>query len=83
MTIKTYSIYFTPISLQDRVPQNVMTYLDTVQPNYQGTPSGGPFNHAWITADMEAISHVVHGEIDQMLEIISATGGGHGDHSRH
>ncbi len=68
---------------QDRVPQNVMSYLDMIQPKYTNTPSDGPFNHAWITGDMNSISHVVHGEIDQMLEIISATGGGHGDHSGH
>lgn len=68
---------------QDRVPQEVRSYLDTIQPKYQDTPSNGPFNHAWITGDMKSISHVVHGEIDQMLEIISATGDGHGDHSEH
>ncbi|WP_227011423.1 hypothetical protein [Paenibacillus lutimineralis] len=55
-----------------------MTYLMSVQPKYEKSPTEGPYNHAWLTGSVQSISLKVQGEIDSMLEIISKTGMNHG-----
>lgn len=63
---------------QNKMPEAVMTYLMSIQPKYQTSPAEGPYNHAWLTGTEEEISKAAQAEIDDMLEIISATGQGHG-----
>lgn len=63
---------------KDKMPDSVMAYVMSIQPKYEKTPTEGPYNHAWISGDEKLLSGAAQGEIDSMLEIVSASGGGHG-----
>ncbi|MBN2981762.1 cell wall-binding repeat-containing protein [Cohnella algarum] len=63
---------------QNQMPESVMTYLMSVQPKYKKSPTEGPYNHVWLTGEEDLLSAQAQGEIDGMLEIVSATGEGHG-----
>lgn len=63
---------------QKSMPESVMSYVMSIQPKYTQSPTEGPYNHAFLTGDEKALSYVSQGEIDAMLEIVSATGAGHG-----
>ncbi|MFD0682055.1 MULTISPECIES: cell wall-binding repeat-containing protein [unclassified Paenibacillus] len=65
---------------KDKMPDSVMSYVMSVQPKYKQSPSEGPYNHAWLTGSEDALSSTAQGEIDSMLEIVSASGEGHGGH---
>lgn len=66
---------------KDGMPESVMKYVMSVQPKFKKSPAEGPYNHAWITGDEKAISDKGQSEIDDMLEIIPASGGdAHGGH---
>ncbi|WP_205672137.1 cell wall-binding repeat-containing protein [Ammoniphilus sp. YIM 78166] len=64
----------------DKMPASVMDYVMSIQPKFELTPSDGPFNHAWLTGAIESFTFDAQAEIDDMLEIVSATGEGHGGH---
>lgn len=64
---------------KDKMPDSVMSYLMSIQPKYKLSPSEGPYNHAWLTGDEKALTPAAQGEIDSILEIVSETGGGHGN----
>ncbi|QED49416.1 cell wall-binding repeat-containing protein [Cytobacillus dafuensis] len=55
-------------------------FLAQLQPTFKDDPTVGPYNHAFILGSSDAISMKTQGMIDQMLEITSASGGGHGGH---
>lgn len=63
---------------KEQMPSEVMSYVMGIQPKYKVSPTEGPYNHAWITGDYKLIAVQAQGEIDEMLEIVSATGAGHG-----
>ncbi|MBD8497181.1 cell wall-binding repeat-containing protein [Paenibacillus arenosi] len=65
---------------KDKMPNSVMDYVMTLQPKYKETPTEGPFNHAWMVGNEQDLSAQAQGEIDSMLEIVSASGKGHADH---
>ncbi|MCR8845569.1 cell wall-binding repeat-containing protein [Paenibacillus sp. SC116] len=65
---------------KEKMPNSVMDYVMTLQPKYKVTPTEGPFNHAWIVGNEKDLTPEAQGEIDSMLEIVSASGKGHGDH---
>jgi len=65
---------------RDSMPKSVMSYVMSVQPKYKESPTEGPYNHAWLTGNEDQLSMKAQGEIDSMLEIVSATGEGHGAH---
>lgn len=60
---------------KDTMPESVMKYVMSIQPKFDKTPTEGPYNHAWITGDEAAISAKGQSEIDDMLEIVPASGG--------
>lgn len=60
---------------KDGMPGSVMEYVMSIQPKFEQSPTEGPYNHAWITADEETISDKGQSEIDDMLEIVPASGG--------
>ncbi|WP_110930275.1 cell wall-binding repeat-containing protein [Paenibacillus bouchesdurhonensis] len=60
------------------IPESVMSYVMSLQPKYESSPTEGPYNHAWLIGSEAIISTKVQGEIDSMLEIESKLGGGHG-----
>ncbi len=63
------------------MPESVMSYVMSVQPKFEKSPTEGPYNHAWLTGTVSTISEAAQGEIDSMLEIVAKTsGGGHGGH---
>lgn len=62
------------------MPDGVMSYLMSIQPKYKLSPAEGPYNHAWLTGDQNSLTSIAQAEIDNMLEIISQTGEGHGGH---
>lgn len=68
---------------KDQMPPSVMSYVMSIQPKYELSPADGPFNHAWLTGSEEQLTKVAQAEIDDMLEIISATGQGHSGHGGH
>ncbi|TVX93874.1 cell wall-binding repeat-containing protein [Paenibacillus agilis] len=65
---------------KDKMPESVMNYVMTLQPKYKVTPTEGPFNHAWMVGNEKDLTPQAQGEIDSMLEIVSASGKGHADH---
>ncbi|MFP4976930.1 cell wall-binding repeat-containing protein [Paenibacillus sp. CN-4] len=66
---------------KDGIPDAVMDYTAQIQPKFQESPAEGPYNHAWITGDAQAITAAAQSEIDDMLEISPASGGN--PHSGH
>jgi putative cell wall-binding protein len=66
---------------KDGLPDSVMEYMMTLQPKFQDSPAEGPYNHAWLTGDINAIKESAQSEIDDMLEISPAAGGN--PHSGH
>lgn len=60
---------------KDGMPESVMQYVMSVQPKFKTSPTEGPYNHAWITGDVNSISEKGQSEIDDMLEIVPASGG--------
>lgn len=66
---------------KDGLPDSVMEYMMTLQPKFQDSPAEGPYNHAWLTADINAIKESAQSEIDDMLEVSPASGGN--PHSGH
>lgn len=66
---------------KDGLPDSVMEYMMTLQPKFQDSPAEGPYNHAWLTGDINTIKESAQSEIDDMLEISPAAGGN--PHSAH
>ena len=60
---------------KDGMPDSVMKYVMSIQPQFTKSPTEGPYNHAWITGDGNSISEQGQSEIDDMLEIVPASGG--------
>lgn len=66
---------------KDSMPESVMSYVMSVQPKFEKSPTEGPYNHAWLTGTVSTISEAAQGEIDSMLEIVAkSSGGGHAGH---
>ncbi|MCH1638859.1 cell wall-binding repeat-containing protein [Paenibacillus barengoltzii] len=63
---------------KDSMPDSVMSYVMSVQPKYKKSPTEGPYNHAWLIGAQASISAEAQGQIDTMLEIVSASGMDHG-----
>lgn len=63
---------------KDKMSGSVMDYVMSIQPKYEDTPAEGPYNHAWLTGNEEDLTYAAQAEIDEMLEIVSAKGEGHG-----
>ncbi|GIP52469.1 cell wall-binding repeat-containing protein [Paenibacillus vini] len=63
---------------KNKMPGSVMDYVMSIQPKYEDTPAEGPYNHAWLTGNEEDLTYAAQAEIDEMLEIVSAKGEGHG-----
>ncbi|ADU31723.1 cell wall-binding repeat-containing protein [Evansella cellulosilytica] len=58
-------------------------YLEELKPTFEHEPTEGPYNHAYLIGSEQLVSFATQGFIDEMLEIVSADGGGHGDHGSH
>jgi hypothetical protein len=63
---------------EDGMPESVMSYMVSVQPKYDMSPTEGPYNHAWLTGSHQSLTSMAQGEIDTMLEIVSKSGPDHG-----
>ncbi|ULO05023.1 cell wall-binding repeat-containing protein [Paenibacillus sp. 19GGS1-52] len=59
---------------KDGLSDAVMEYMMTLQPKFKDSPAEGPYNHAWLTGDSSSITAGTQSEIDDMLEISSASG---------
>lgn len=68
---------------KDQMPPSVMNYVMSIQPKYDLSPAEGPFNHAWLAGAVDQLTKAAQAEIDDMLEIVSGTGQGHGGHGSH
>lgn len=58
-------------------------YLEMLKPTFEHDPTEGPYNHAYLIGNEALVSFPTQGYIDEMLEIVPADGGGHGDHGAH
>ncbi|OIJ18924.1 ArsR family transcriptional regulator [Anaerobacillus alkalidiazotrophicus] len=58
-------------------------YLEMLKPTFGHDPTEGPYNHAYLIGNEALVSFTTQGYIDEMLEIVPADGGGHGDHGAH
>lgn len=65
---------------QPNLSDTMMDYIASLQPSFKDDPTVGPYNHAFLIGSGDAIPFSTQGMIDQMLEIISEGGGGHGGH---
>ncbi|MDQ0219996.1 hypothetical protein ELQ35_02380 [Peribacillus cavernae] len=63
---------------KEKMPSSVMSYVMSLQPKYKMSPAEGPYNHAWLTGDEKEFSKAAQAELDDMLEIVSESGQGHG-----
>src|SRR4051794_14843490 len=64
---------FAPMLLTDqadRLPPEVSGYLLDVQPGYQGDPSSGVYNRAWILGDTKTVSLDAQGRLDQITRLV-------------
>lgn len=60
--------------------QETYDFLANIKPMFKDSPSEGPYNHAFIIGDTNAIPYLTQGIIDDKLEIVQETGEGHGGH---
>ncbi|QOY38598.2 cell wall-binding repeat-containing protein [Anaerobacillus isosaccharinicus] len=58
-------------------------YLGELKPTFENEPTEGPYNHAYLIGGEDLVPFKVQGFIDEMLEIVPASGGGHGGHGSH
>ncbi|WP_026690443.1 hypothetical protein [Alteribacter aurantiacus] len=58
----------------------VYEYLAQMKPTFEDDPTEGPYNHGYVFGSTDAIAFSVQGIIDERMEIVSASGDGHGDH---
>lgn len=59
------------------MPESVMSYVMSIQPKFELSPTEGPYNHSWLIGSEQSLSLQAQGEIDSMLEIESKSGSGH------
>ncbi|MGN7759816.1 cell wall-binding repeat-containing protein [Paenibacillus sp. 22594] len=59
---------------KDGMPDSLMNYTMELQPKFKDSPAEGPYNHAWLTGDTDTLYSGTQSEIDDMLEISSASG---------
>jgi putative cell wall-binding protein len=59
---------------KDGLSDSVMNYTMELQPKFKDSPAEGPYNHAWLTGDTSSITSSTQSQIDDMLEISSASG---------
>ncbi|MDA8353153.1 MAG: cell wall-binding repeat-containing protein [Firmicutes bacterium] len=65
---------------QEKLSEPMHHYLMSLQPKFKDDPTVGPYNHAFVIGSEKTISFTTQGMIDQMLEIVPESGGGHGGH---
>jgi hypothetical protein len=53
-------------------------FLARLKPIFTDDPTVGPYNHGFLSGTVNSLSYQTQGIIDEKLEIISATGKGHG-----
>ncbi|WP_261134213.1 cell wall-binding repeat-containing protein [Bacillus sp. Marseille-Q3570] len=55
-------------------------FFSDIKPTFKDNPTNGPYNHAFLLGNKEAVSFKVQGIIDDKLEIVKEGGGEHGGH---
>ncbi|MFT0604274.1 cell wall-binding repeat-containing protein [Bacillus cereus] len=60
--------------------QPVYDFLATIKPMFKESPTEGPYNHAFLLGTEKELSNKTQGILDEQLEIVSASGKGHGGH---
>ena len=68
-------------SAADKAPDALTAYLKQLKPLFQKEPTEGPYNHLYIVGGTQAVSNEQQGDLDHLIEIEAASGGGHGGHS--
>ena len=68
---------------EGKFTEEMHMYLEQLKPTFENEPTEGPYNHAYLIGGEKLVSFNVQGYIDEMLEIVPASGGGHGDHGAH
>ncbi|MEW9670238.1 cell wall-binding repeat-containing protein [Ammoniphilus sp. 3BR4] len=68
------------LSDMDTAPDTLLAYLKELKPLFTKDPTEGPYNHLFIVGGSESISNDQQGNLDHLIEIESASGGGHGAH---
>lgn len=58
-------------------------YLAMLKPTFEIEPTEGPYNHVYLIGNEQLVNFQTQGYIDEILEIVPANGGGHGDHGSH
>lgn len=68
------------LSDKDSAPETLLTYLRELKPLFKSEPTEGPYNHLFIVGGNDSISNEQQGNLDHLIEIESASGGGHKGH---
>ncbi len=68
---------------EGKFTEEMHIYLEQLKPTFENEPTEGPYNHAYLIGGEDLVPFKVQGFIDEMLEIVPASGGGHGDHGAH
>ncbi|MCA1055346.1 cell wall-binding repeat-containing protein [Rossellomorea aquimaris] len=69
------------IWLEDGEAGKIVTdFLAGIKPLFKDSPQDGPYNHGTVIGGREAVSHQSQGILDDVLEIVPASGGEHGSH---
>ncbi|MGY3716939.1 cell wall-binding repeat-containing protein [Sutcliffiella cohnii] len=58
-------------------------FLATIKPTFADDPTHGSYNHGFILGTLNNVSYQTQGILDDKLEIVSASGEGHGGHGGH
>jgi hypothetical protein len=70
---------FAPLLLTDdaaRLPEPLDSYLLSVQPGYEDSPSDAVYNHVWILGDDKAVSVPEQARIDEITELVPVQASG-------
>lgn len=65
------------------VEESLYQFLATIKPTFTDDPTQGSYNHGFILGTLNDVSYQTQGILDEKLEIVSASGDGHGDHGGH
>lgn len=65
------------------IDESLYQFLATIKPTFTDDPTQGSYNHGFILGTLNNVSYQTQGILDDKLEIVSASGEGHGGHGGH
>jgi putative cell wall-binding protein len=65
---------------EGELQKETYNFLALIKPTFKNDPTTGPYNHGFIVGDEKQIPFFTQGILDDKLEIVPESGGGHGGH---